>query len=110
MDLIMLYISGKPGFAREVLKQLSRAKFSYLEGTANTKNVIAVWVDKSTVLRDFKLAVGAKLIFKYRLQFISSNSAVAKAEQKANSDDSLTDYLQNLANQYRKGSNQPKYV
>jgi hypothetical protein len=73
-----VYISGKIGF-KEVL--LDKLKASWLSGTAEPQHdLIMFWMRENIQLRDLKLAIGAKLIFKYRLHFITNLAKYIKSE------------------------------
>ncbi len=72
MNWTTLYIQGKPGFDSEVLKNLENSKTNYLHGTSLESGVCLYWIDEKANLRDFKMAIGGKVIFKYRLQFYST--------------------------------------
>lgn len=68
-----IYITGKPGFKEEVLESLEGSDFPVMPGsTGNEQEASLFWIDDSLPLRDFKKAIGSKIVFKYRLQFFSS--------------------------------------
>lgn len=69
MEWTILYISGKSYFMKDMLARLEQSGIVCMPGTSDRDNVSIIWVDESVKLRDFKLAIGAKLIFKYRLRF-----------------------------------------
>lgn len=75
MGWVTLYISGKPDFEQEVLHRLGQSGFSFLPGSSDEAELALYWVNDSAKLRDFKKAIGAKTIFKYRLQFYISVEA-----------------------------------
>ena len=73
MGWITIYIQGKSGCTTEVLRNLERSDVRFMPGSVSgEKNVALFWVDEKTSLRDFKLAIGSKLVFKYRLRFFTS--------------------------------------
>lgn len=72
MDWITVYITGKPGFKKEVLENLDKARFPHLPGAPENDSLCLVWIDEHASLRDFKMAIGSKIIFKYRLKFFPS--------------------------------------
>ena len=75
MGWVTLYISGKPDFEQEVLHQLGRSGFSFLPGSSDESELALYWVNDTAKLRDFKKAIGAKTVFKYRLLFYPSVEA-----------------------------------
>ena len=68
MNWTTIYISGKPGFEREVQRKLDRADIAVMNGSAGTGNCL-YWISDSATLRTFKETIGADLIWKYRLRF-----------------------------------------
>jgi hypothetical protein len=72
MGWATLYISGKPDFEQEVLQRLARSGFSFLPGASDDSDLALYWVNDNALLRDFKKAIGAKTIFKFRLRFYES--------------------------------------
>lgn len=81
-----VYIKGREGFEREVIHQLEKSGFSFLPGTEE-QGLSLFWVDNLAKLREFKMAIGSKTIFKYRLRFFLS---LEEAEQKSYSRSSFT--------------------
>ncbi len=80
MSWSTVYVSGRVGFEREVLHQLEKSGFSFLAGTEENGYAL-FWIDHLAKLREFKIAIGSKTIFRYRLQFYLS---VDEALQKRN--------------------------
>ena len=75
-----IYIKGNAGFESEVLYQLEKSGFSFLPGTYQVELDMALyWINDVSLLRDFKLAIGAKTIFKYRLRLFID---LAKAQEE----------------------------
>ena len=72
MNWTTLYIQGKPGFDSELLKILEHSSVDFLSGSALESGVCLYWIDEKANLRDFKMAIGSKTIFQYRLRFYSS--------------------------------------
>lgn len=66
-----LYITGKKDFQEEVLQTLRNSDVSYLPGSSGDTDLLMFWVDEMTPLRDIKMAIGSKVLFKYRLQFFT---------------------------------------
>jgi hypothetical protein len=71
MNWTTVYIKGKPGFHKEVLHHLEQSGFSFMPGSEDN-GLTLFWIDESSSVRDFKKAIGAKTVFKYRLQFFTS--------------------------------------
>jgi len=72
MGWVTIYISGKPDFEQEVLHKLGQSGFSFLPGSSDDGELALYWVNDTAKLRDFKKAIGAKTVFKYRLRFYNS--------------------------------------
>jgi hypothetical protein len=72
MEWSTIYISGKPGFKEEVLRNLEGSRFPYMPGTSESESVSLFWIDERSTIRNFKKAIGSKTVFKYRLQFYTS--------------------------------------
>ena len=72
MGWVTVYISGKPDFEQEVLHHLGRSGISFLPGSSDDSDLALYWMTDSSKLLDFKKAIGAKTIFKYRLHFYAS--------------------------------------
>ena len=69
MSWTTLYVKGKDGFKKEVLAKLGD---SWLHGTSEAwHDLLMFWLKDNSKLRDFKMAIGSKIIFKYRLQFFT---------------------------------------
>jgi hypothetical protein len=81
-----VYIKGKEGFEREVIHQLEKSGFSFLPGTEE-QGLSLFWVDHLAKLREFKMAIGSKTIFTYRLRFFLS---IEEAEEKSYARNSFT--------------------
>jgi len=67
-----IYIVGNPGFIEPLNKELHDNE-KYLRGQATVevpdKQVQLYWVSNRNMLNEFKRAVGADLVWKYRLNF-----------------------------------------
>jgi hypothetical protein len=67
-----IYITGRQGFGEDVIKNLERSAVEFMPGY-NTgdehDSYEMVWVPEALLIGDFKRAVGAKTIFRYRLHF-----------------------------------------
>ncbi|MBK5278635.1 MAG: hypothetical protein JJE09_07210 [Bacteroidia bacterium] len=82
MGWVTIYISGKPDFEQEVLHQLGKSGFAFLPGSSDHVDLALYWVNESFKLRDFKKAVGAKIVFKYRLRFYASVELFQQEQNK----------------------------
>jgi hypothetical protein len=89
MSWTTIYIKGNTGFESEVLHHLEKSGFSFLPGSDEVEHGLSLyWINHISQLRDFKKAIGAKTIFKYRLRFFSD---LEKAqEENANRSTRLT--------------------
>lgn len=68
MSWSTVYIRGRAGFQKVVISKLDT---SWLQGSPETVgNLLMFWLPGNITLRDLKIAIGSKLILKYRLQFI----------------------------------------
>ncbi len=90
MDWITLYISGKPGFKQEAGRKLEQSKLKlmpgYIGNSASGSNYDMYWVEKQTSLRAFKLAVGAKAIWRYRIKFYLSLEEFIQSQEGESTD------------------------
>ena len=70
MSWTTVYIKGNTGFESEVLRHVEKSGFSFLPGTDQVELGLSLyWINDLSQLREFKKAIGAKTIFKYRLRF-----------------------------------------
>lgn len=76
MNWITIYITGKSDFRDDVRKKLERSDIEfmpgYVESTSPTAPHDLYWLNGFTDLRQFKEAIGGKLIWKYRLRFFTN--------------------------------------
>ncbi len=75
MNWKTIYIIGKEDFRDEVMKNLSRSGLEYMSGYDSDQSKEAhelIWVPETMTLRELKMAIGAKTVFKYRLGFFES--------------------------------------
>jgi hypothetical protein len=80
MSWSTIYIHGRTGFKKAVEEKL---KSSWLHGYPETElELMMFWQREESTLRDFKMAIGSKLIFKYRLEFFSSVDEYLQLEKK----------------------------
>lgn len=73
MNWNTIYITGNDNFWEEVNKKLSRSDLNYLTGyielRLDNKYHGLYWLDNQVDLREFKEAIGGKIVWKYRLSF-----------------------------------------
>lgn len=73
MNWNTIYITGKADFCEDVNDRLSGASVRHMVGTLEElpdgQRRGLYWLDDRETLEDFKQAIGAKLIWKYRLRF-----------------------------------------
>ena len=72
MNWITIYISGKPGFEKEVSDNLENSDFAFMPGSLEDNGLALYWIGEHADLREFKKAIGSKTVFKYRLHFYTS--------------------------------------
>ena len=94
MNWITIYISGRPGFLKEVEDELKWCDLRYMTGFSSEPHVALYWLDPRVALRDFKKAIGSKLVWKYRLHFYSSVEDFVESTNEDNAQ--LTDDEQQL--------------
>lgn len=81
----VIYIAGNGKFKTELLTKLQGESLPFLPGyqdpglTAKSQELI--WIPETSELRLFKRAIGAKLIWKYRLRFYESIDDLLLAEE-----------------------------
>lgn len=90
MSWITVYISGTGDFRDEVRKKLEHSDQRFLQGYIESpdENVThdLFWLDDKTSLREFKEAISAKLIWKYRMRFYTSLEEFIKSQEVSSSD------------------------
>ena len=78
MGLVAIYIKGRSDFQGAVISKLER---TWLLGSPEAKGeLVMFWLPEAVTLRDLKIAIGSKLIFKYRLHFITNLNGHLKIE------------------------------
>jgi hypothetical protein len=85
MGWITVYITGKPDFREEVLKKLENSSVNFMPGNTGASSDMDThdlyWLDEKEDLKDFKRAIGSKLIWKYRLSFFASLEAFIESQK-----------------------------
>jgi hypothetical protein len=76
MNWITIYITGQADFKDDVRKKLDRSDVEfipgYIENSSASNPYDLYWLNGHTDLRQFKEAIGGKLIWKYRLHFFNN--------------------------------------
>ena len=70
-----IYVSGRSGFGEDVLKNDERSGIDFMPGynTGEERDSYEMyWIPESMPLGDFKRAVGAKTVLRYRLRFFQA--------------------------------------
>jgi len=74
MNWNTIYIIGNDDFWEDVNKKLSHSELTFLPGYVeelpDNKHQGLYWLDNQVSLREFKEAIGGKLVWKYRLTFL----------------------------------------
>lgn len=70
---IPVYVSGRPGFADKITEALTHSGLPFMPGYYHDSNAAIdhtlIWTDENTMLKQYKAAIGARTIWKYRLRF-----------------------------------------
>lgn len=85
MDWTTLYITGEEGFKEEVAKRLDGSDLDFMPGylgNPSDSDHDMYWVDKQVDIRAFKLAIGAKTIWKYRVRVYTSLEAFVNSQNE----------------------------
>lgn len=86
MNWITVYITGRADFREEVRKKLESSDINFMPGYTGASSDMDThdlyWLDEKVDLRHFKLAIGSKLVLKYRLNFYTSLEAFIEAQNK----------------------------
>jgi hypothetical protein len=96
-----VYIKGKDKYKKPVRKALLKSKLDegdhYIEGVNALHETVLYWITSRITLREFKEAIGSKLIWKHRLRFYENVEELVEKQ-----DNSLTDKEVKLINKMRK--------
>ncbi len=73
-----IYVTGREGFSEKLTEALMQSGLPfmpgyYFESTAKTDHTV-MWVDSSTPLKAYKQAIGARILWKYRIRFFTALS------------------------------------
>jgi hypothetical protein len=74
MEWNTLYINGKSDFRYEVRKKLDVSDIDFMPGFMESPGVRndLIWISDVTSVQEVKEAIGAKVIWKYRLRFFDT--------------------------------------
>ncbi len=110
MDWITIYITGKEGFREEVAKRLYHSHIAYMPGyigsSSGGTSHDMYWIDKALDDRAFKLAIGAKTIWKYRIRVYRSLEEFVSSQNIETT--SFTAHDMELIEEMRKGPHNHK--
>ena len=86
MSWTTVYISGQGDFRQEARKKLEHSDQRYMQGyiesSMEDKTHDLFWLDDRTNLREFKEAISAKLIWKYRMRFFTTLEEFMKSQEE----------------------------
>ena len=113
MRWVTIYITGKEDFKDEVADKLEGSDLNYMPGYNGGSgdpdlHSDLYWIDEKVSLREFKEAIGSKLIWKYRLRFYTTLEAYLESQDPENKNLELTsedrDLLAQITSSYLKAS------
>ncbi|HYC86768.1 MAG TPA: hypothetical protein VEB86_16160 [Chryseosolibacter sp.] len=95
MGWTTIYITGKSDFREDVREKIESSPLDIMPGHTGAWSPAEhihdlYWVDENLSLRDFKEAIGSKLIWKYRLRFYPTFEAFIEEQNKKHPSNSLT--------------------
>ncbi len=109
---VTVYLTGISDFRDEVKERMEGSELKFMPGFVETQAAGIThdlyWVDATTNLRQLKEAIGAKLIWKYRLRFFSTLEDFIRSQASAESELTDRERLMILKmSQAEKGFNRP---
>jgi hypothetical protein len=73
MNWTTIYITGRSDFREDVRKKLEHSNLKFMPGYIDNSSTIVIhdlfWLEEGINLREFKEAIGGKVIWKHRLHF-----------------------------------------
>lgn len=70
-----IYIKGIKKYKASLIKGLAKSNLiegvDYIQGLAGDDHAL-YWLNENLTLREFKLAIGAKFVFKHRMRFFNT--------------------------------------
>lgn len=96
MGWTTLYIAGKSDFREDIKEKLKHSNLNFMPGYTGTFSQNEdphdlYWVDEKIKLREFKDAIGSKLVWKYRLRFYCSLEEFIESQNNGQKSSSLTE-------------------
>jgi hypothetical protein len=108
MNWATLYITGRRDFREEVRRKLEGSKLDfmpgYVDGSAATGTYDLYWIAEHLPLKEFKEAIGSKLIWKYRLRFHTTLEGFIQTLDKGGKSSQLSEDEENLLTAMRKSA------
>jgi hypothetical protein len=85
MGWVTIYITGREDFREDLREKLDDSDLKVMSGYTGGSDGVdnfsdLYWVDEKIKLREFKEAIGSKLIWKYRLKFFTSLEAFIESQ------------------------------
>ncbi len=107
MSWTTIYISGKPDFRQDVRRKLEHSSIphmpGYVESHPGQDPCDLYWLDGTVSLRRVKEALGAKVIWKFRLRFYTTLEEFI-ASRQSTSDNGLTSREREMISEMRAAS------
>ena len=108
MNWNTLYIRGRADFREVVRRKLEHSRVShmpgYLDASLGRGTYDLYWIDESVSLQEFKEAIGAKLIWRYRLRFYANLEEFVEAVNGGAPSMDFTDEEQDLVDNFRRSA------
>lgn len=96
-----IYIKGIKKYKASLIKGLDKSSLregrDYIQGLAGDDHAL-YWLNENLELREFKLAIGAKYVFKHRMKFFNT---IEEMHPKKN-EDGLSEHEIKLFNKIKK--------
>lgn len=88
---VPLYIVGIECFQKSMVDALGKSDLPFMPGylfdTSLSNDHIMLWIDEKVVIREYKKAIGGKLIWKHRLRFFTDLDAFNLSSRVSNDSD-----------------------
>jgi hypothetical protein len=82
MSWITLYVSGRTGIELQLNRFMTKSGSDFLSGTVNEQGLLLYWVKQDFQLHKMKVAIGSKLLFRFRMRFFFSADTFTTARSK----------------------------
>jgi len=97
MNWNTIYITGKSDFREDVRKRLEHTDLKFMPGYIDNSTTSTIhdlyWIDDKAAVRNFKEAIGSKLVWKYRLQFYDCLEKFIQSQNESQSADFTSEEL-----------------